>query len=215
MDIVDPSIERYLRELVVRDDEPVLLEMEALAEREGFPIVDRLSGRFLEVLARCVGARRIFELGSGFGYSAYWFSRAVGDDGEIQLTDRDPRNRDRALDFLGRAGLEGPIRFHVGDALEVLDETDGDFDIVFCDIDKGGYPEAWRRARERIRVGGLFACDNVLAAGSVVWTRDLPDDWVEPARAVREMNEAIADDADFRSFINPTRDGVVAAVRIR
>ena len=125
MDIVDPSIERYMRELVVRDDEPVLLEMEALAEREGFPIVDRLSGRFLEVLARCVGARRIFELGSGFGYSSYWFSRSFGADGEFQISDRDPRNRDRGLDFFERAGIQGLIRFHGRGELQFEEQNNG------------------------------------------------------------------------------------------
>ena len=70
----------------------------------------------VEVLARSVGARRVIELGSGFGYSAYWFSRAVGPDGEVHLTDGDPANERKALDYLGRAGSGEPVRWHVGDA---------------------------------------------------------------------------------------------------
>src|SRR3990170_8965390 len=116
MDIVNPFIERYMKELAAVDDEPVLLEMEALAKENGFPIIGRLCGQLLELTARAVGARRIFELGSGFGYSAYWFSRATGPDGEIHLTDTDPQNEKKALDFLGRAGLLEPIRYHVSDA---------------------------------------------------------------------------------------------------
>lgn len=214
MDIVDPAVQRYLEDLAAGDDEPVLLEMEALAEEKDFPIIGRLCGKFLEVAARSIAAKRIFELGSGFGYSAYWFSKATGPQGEIHLTDTDPENEEKALDFLGRAGLDTPIRYHVSDAFEALENVDGGFDIVYCDIDKGGYPEAWRKGRERVRVGGLYMCDNMLWFGRVTGETDLPDvrpGWTE---AIDETNRAIASDPHFRSFINPTRDGVVCALRI-
>src|SRR5205809_4618256 len=117
MDIVDPRNEAYMAERLKRFHDPEVLEMEAYATRGGFPIVGRNVGVTLEVLARSIGARRVMELGSGFGYSAYWFSRAVGPDGELHLTDNDPENEKKALDYLGRAGLDGPMRFHVGDAV--------------------------------------------------------------------------------------------------
>jgi caffeoyl-CoA O-methyltransferase len=215
MDIVHPAVTRYMNGLASVDDEPVLLEMEALAEREGFPIIGRLCGQLVELMARAIGARRIFELGSGYGYSAYWFSRATGDEGEIHLTDLDPENERKALDYLGRAGLGKPIQYHVVDALAGLNETKGDFDIVYCDIDKGGYPEAWRRGRERVRVGGLYICDNMLWSGRVTDESDEPDDTGGWTDAIMQTNEAIARDADFRSTIVPTRDGVVVALRVR
>ena len=213
MNIVDPAIEDYMRDLNRVDDETVLLEMEALAEQKSFPIVGRLCGRFLEVLARSIGAKRIFELGSGFGFSAYWFSRATGPTGEIHLTDMDPNNEKQALDFLGRAGLADPIDYHVSDALSALAATDGEFDIVYCDIDKDGYPDAWKAGRERVRVGGYYVCDNMLWSGRVTGTveGDVRPGWTE---AIDETNRMIAGDPSFRSFILPTRDGVVAALRI-
>jgi predicted O-methyltransferase YrrM len=209
MDIVEPSIEKYLMGLTSGDDEPVLLAMEELAREKGFPIIGRLCGRSLEVLARSVGAKRVFELGSGFGYSGYWFSRATGADGEIHLTDGDPDNRDKALDFLGQAGLDSPITFHVGDALESLATVDGEFDVVYCDVDKDGYPDAWQQGSKRVRVGGLYMCDNMFFNGEV-----LDPDNHELGRAVHDTNLAISSDPDWRSFINPTRDGVVVAVRV-
>ena len=81
MDIVDPRVEDYMRSLLTRYDEPVLLEMEAEGKESGFPIIGRLVGVTVELLARSVGAERVFELGSGFGYSAYWFSKALGPAG--------------------------------------------------------------------------------------------------------------------------------------
>jgi caffeoyl-CoA O-methyltransferase len=211
MDIVEPRIESYLRSLQERHDEPVLLEMEAEGERRGFPIVGRTVGATLLMLAAAVGARRVFELGSGFGYSAYWFARAVGDRGEVHCTDGDPENARSAEDFLGRAGMWERIRYHVGDAVTSFGETEGEFDVVYCDIDKDGYPDAWRAARERVRVGGLYLCDNVLWSGRVPPDGEPPDGVTE---AIREHNGMIAADQRYLSSILPIRDGVTAAVRI-
>ena len=214
MDFLDPSVERYLAGLASVDDEPVLVEMEALAERKGFPIIGRLCGRLLEVFARTLGAARIFEMGSGYGYSAYWFSRAVGPHGEIHLTDMDPENERLAQDFLGRAGLLEPVTYHVSDAFAALDATPGEFDIVYCDIDKGDYPRAWEEGKTRVRPGGLYICDNML------WSRRVTDDFEgddprpEWTAAIKRTNEAIARDPDWRSTIVPLRDGVVVATRI-
>jgi predicted O-methyltransferase YrrM len=215
MDIVDPAIERYMEQLTRADDEPVLLEMEALAKEKGFPIIGRLCGRSLEILARSIGAKRIFELGSGYGYSAYWFSRATGPDGEIHLSDGDERNKESALDFLERAGLAEPIWFHVGDALSSFASVEGEFDIVYCDVDKGGYPDCWAAARNRVRVGGYYICDNMLWSGRV--TGETDDEDVRPGwtAAIDATNRAIFSDPDYRAWINPTRDGVVIALRIR
>jgi len=211
MDITDPRIDTYLRSLQARHDEDVLLEMEAEGDRRGFPIVGRNVGVTLELLARSIQARTVFELGSGFGYSAYWFARAVGPEGEVHCTDGDPENEVAAAGFLARAGLVDRIRYHVGDAVTRLAETPGTFDVIYDDIDKDGYPDAWRAACERVRLGGLYLCDNVLWSGRVPADGEVPDDVTE---AIREHNAMIAADERFVSSILPIRDGVMVALRI-
>ena len=202
-----------MQERLRRLDEPVLLEIEAFANERGFPIVGRNVGVTLEVLARSVGARRVMELGSGFGYSAYWHARAVGMGGEIHLTDGDPENEVTAAGYLKRAGLADRIVFHVGDAVTEMERLEGDFDVVFCDIDKDGYPAAWRAASERIRIGGLYVCDNVLWYGRVA-AEDPDDRRPHYTEAVLEHNRLIAEDERYLSTIVPTRDGVMVAIRI-
>ncbi|HVL33047.1 MAG TPA: O-methyltransferase [Actinomycetota bacterium] len=215
MQIVNQDVEKYMRGLLTRHDDPVLIEMEKLAADEGFPIVNRHVGVTLEILARAIGARRIFELGSGYGYSAYWFARAVGSDGEVHCTDGDAENARKAETFLSRAGLWNRIRFTVGDAVTGLAGVGGQFDIVYNDIDKHGYPDAWRAGCERVRVGGYYICDNVLWSGRVA-EADVTDDvrpgWTE---AIREHNRLVADDDRFISSILPIRDGVILALRVR
>ena len=213
MDIVDPRIETYMEERLRRFDEPVLLEMEAYGKEHGFPLVGRNVGVTLEALARSVGARRIMELGSGYGYSGYWHARAVGPGGEVHLTDGDPENERKAADYLGRAGLADRISFHVGDAVTEMEKLDGAFDVVFCDIDKDGYPAAWKAASERVRPGGLYVCDNVLWYGRVA-VEDPDDARPHYTEAVLEHNRLVAEDERYVSTIVPTRDGVLVAVRV-
>jgi predicted O-methyltransferase YrrM len=216
MDITNPAIEDYIRGLLRHHDEPVLLEMEAEGKERGFPIVGRMVGVVLEILARAIGAKRVIELGSGYGYSGYWFSRAVGARGELHLTDGDPENEKKARGYLERAGLWDPVTFHVGDAVTTLNSLKGDFDIVYCDIDKHGYPDAWRAACTRIRVGGLFICDNTLWSGRVTGSPEA-EEFRDPSwtNAIKEMNEAIASDDNYLSTILPIRDGDTVALRLR
>jgi caffeoyl-CoA O-methyltransferase len=210
MQIVDPRVEAYMAARLSRFDEPVLLEMEAEGAARNFPIVGRNVGVTLEVLSRSIVAHRVIELGSGFGYSGYWHARAIGQHGELHLTDGDPENERKAKDYLGRAGLWDRVTYHVGDAVTSMNALDGEFDVVYCDIDKDGYPDAWRAARERVRVGGLYVCDNVLWSGRVADVE--PDDTTQ---AILEHNALIADDERYLSTIVPTRDGVMVAVRLR
>ncbi|MEX2587410.1 MAG: O-methyltransferase [Actinomycetota bacterium] len=211
MDILDENLSAYIAGLYDRLDDPVLLQMETLAVEREFPIVGRVCGATLEMLARSIDARRVFELGSGFGYSAWWFARAVGPQGSVSLTDGDEENIAQARDYLERAGLKHRCTFLVGDAFESLNATQGDFDVIYCDIDKGDYPEAFRLAAERLRVGGMYMCDNVLWKGKVT-EQDTDDEWT---RAIQQHNEAIYADDRFLTTIIPIRDGILCALRIK
>jgi predicted O-methyltransferase YrrM len=214
IEIATEDVNRYMRALLDRHDEPVLLEMEELARQKEFPIINRHVGVTVEILARAIGARKVFELGSGYGYSAFWFARAVGQGGEVHCTDGDPQNAKKAQEFLSRANLWGRITFHVGDALTLFSEVAGKWDIVYDDISKEGYPEAWKAACNRIRVGGLYICDNVIAIASAkkLVTDDTRDERIE---AIREHNKNVASDSRYLSSILPIREGLMVAYRLR
>ncbi len=85
---------------------------------------------------------------------------------------------------------------------------------MYCDIDKHGYPEAWRAARDRIRIGGLYICDNTLWSGRVTGTPDVEDNRPEWTEAIKEMNREIASDQAYLSTVLPIRDGVMVALRL-
>ncbi len=211
-----PEVADYLTHLAVAEHrDQVLDEMELRAGEMGFPIIGRSAARFLEVAARSIGAKRVLELGSGFGYSAYFFAGAVGADGEVVCSDLDPANADRAEGYLRRAGRWGPVRWWTGDGLEVLAAQGGEFDVIFCDVDKEAYPDCWRAAAERLRVGGLWLCDNVLWDGRVAgYGQPGPPEREAVIDPIRDMTRLVVDDERYVSSIIPLRDGVQMALRV-
>ena len=207
MDITPPAIEDYLT-YITPQEEPILGEMEALARDRHFPIVGPLVGRLLYQLVKLTGSARILELGSGFGYSAYWFGLALEGDGEVILTELSGDNLALAKDFLQRGGVTSRVHLHQGDALEIVEDLKGPFDIIFNDVDKHQYPEAFKKAGSLLHPGGLFISDNVLWYGRVVAPD--PD---ENTRGILEHNRLIFESPEFHSSIIPVRDGISLSVK--
>jgi len=207
VDIVNPAIDLYLHELANPAD-PILREMELLAAERSFPIVGPQVGQLLSVLAATVSAERVIELGSGFGYSAYWFARAVGPGGQVILTETSPERALEARTFLERGGLADRVRIEIGDALEIIETIGGEFDVVFNDIDKERYPLVLDRAAAALRPGGLLISDNMLWFGTVLDETPVDDS----ARGVKELTRLLYDSPDFRTVMLPLRDGVSVSI---
>jgi predicted O-methyltransferase YrrM len=210
MDIVDPKIAEYLRALY-DDGDPVRRAMEDLAAKRRFPIVGPLVGRHLTQLALSIKAQRVFELGSGYGYSALHFARAVGPGGVVHCTDLDAENVGLAQRFLTQAGVWDRIVYHQEEALGALRRVGGTWDIVYMDVDKDGYPDGVDLAFSHLRPGGLFVTDNVLWHGRV-----LPggDDGTPATRGVQEFTRRLLAHSGFLTRIDPTRDGVAVALKL-
>jgi predicted O-methyltransferase YrrM len=222
LDVLHPSIDEYLLDVIPARDE-VLTEMEAYARERRFPIVGPLVGRVLHQLVLLTNPTRIFEMGSGFGYSAYWMAKALRQpEARIICTDGSQENADRAAGYLARGGIANRIDYRVGNALEIIDETAGEFDIIYNDIDKDGYPEAFDKAIPRLRSGGLFITDNMLWLGRVVTydtdadvqELDEEEQWVHNTTVgVKELTRLLYSSPDVFTTIIPLRDGVSVAIK--
>lgn len=204
--IVNPEIEKYILGLIPPRDE-ILAEMEAVAARESIPIVGPAVGALLATLVLSSQAKRIFELGSAIGYSTTWLARAAGPDSEIHYTDSSSANAERARRYLERAGLADRVHIHVGDALTALAQVDGEFDFIFNDVNKDGYPAVFRAASGRLRRGGLLVSDNTL------WHERVLNPADETSSAVVEFNSNIFNSKEFVTCILPLRDGLTVGVK--
>lgn len=201
------KVHNYLLSATPRRD-ATLAAMERHAAKNNFPIIGPLVGRFLYQMATLLQARSVFELGSGYGYSAYWFSLAMGARGKVILTEGDARNLALAQKYFRKGGLKSKFEFYCGDAREIITEHRGSFDIVLNDIDKEGYPETIDLVASRLRRGGLFITDNTIWGGRVFAPR--PD---KTTRAVIEFNRRMYADERFFTTILPLRDGLTIGLR--
>src|SRR5688572_22289720 len=177
MDLLAPEISRYLDSLVP-DRPPELRDMERIAESTTFPIIGPASGQLCYLVARMIGARRVFELGSGFGYSTAWFARAVRENGggEVHHVVWDDDLSRRARAHLERLGYADLVRYHVAEAVATLRETDGPFDIIFNDIEKRDYPASIDAILPKLRRGGALIIDNLLWSGRILDPADQTPD---------------------------------------
>jgi predicted O-methyltransferase YrrM len=207
--LLSPALSRYL-EALVPPRPPELARMEAEAERTEFPIIGAAAGQFCYLVARLIGARRVFELGSGFGYSTAWFARAVRENGggQVYHVVWDAALSARARQHLAALGLGDLIRYEVDEAVRVLQRTDGPFDLIFNDIDKAGYPASLGPIREKLRPGGVLVVDNLLWGGRVFD----PADRSPETEGVRRLTEEVFGDPRWVASLVPIRDGLLVAL---
>lgn len=205
--VVAPRVERYLDNLVTNPT-PLLHEMQKAAAARGIPDVGVPVGRLLEQYARLVDARRVIEIGSGVGYSGAWLARGMTHGGSLHLIDDNEEFAAAARDFARSFENGVEVTVSCGDALAILEASDGRYDIIFNDCEKHDYPRVYHLARPRLRRGGLLICDNALWGGAVA--EDTPRD-TETA-AIQEYNRLVINDPGLLTTILPLRDGVAVSL---
>lgn len=187
------NVDDYLVSLLVKPD-PSLDEALAGSTAAGLPEISVApnQGKFLELLARAHGSRRILEVGTLGGYSTIWLARALPGDGRLITLELDAHHADVARGNVDRAGVGALVDVRVGPAVqslhELIDEGVEPFDFVFIDADKESYPEYFVLSMQLARLGTVIVADNVIRDGAVVD----PHSSDERVRAVRRFLELAA-----------------------
>ena len=158
------------------------------ANREGgLPAIDvtPLQGRFLEILLRSTGAKRVLEIGTLGGYSTIWMARAIESSGRVITLELDQHHAAIARRNLKEAGVADRVDLRVGPASESLaalvDQNTTPFDFIFIDADKAGYPDYIQWSLKLSRPGTLIIADNVVRDGKVIDPND-PDANIQGVR---------------------------------
>ena len=171
------AVDNYIDGLFVDEDEALDAAL-AASKAAGLPPIQVSGGqgKFLYLVARMIGARRILELGTLGGYSTIWLARALPDDGALVTLEYDPQHAEVARSNLARAGLADRVEVVVGAALDTLPKAvagaKAPFDLVFMDADKVNYPNYLPIVMRGVRRGGLILADNVIRAGQVLSPKD-------------------------------------------
>lgn len=204
------QLRNYLEELVPARP-PELQKMEDYAAQNNFPIIGAAAGYFCYQVARMIGARRVFELGSGYGYSTAWFAQAVKENGggEVHHVVWDEELSQRARQHLQALGVANLMTYHVSEAVEALGKMEGPFDLIFNDIKKDGYPDSLPVIEEKLRPGGVMIADNMIWSGRIF---DDSDQSIS-TNAIREFTRRVTRSDKWVSSLIPIRDGLIMAYK--
>jgi len=165
------DVDTYLEDALLGDD-PVLEATRKASRTAGLPdiAVSPTQGKFLHLMARMIGAKRILEVGTLGGYSAIWLARALPADGELITLEYDPKHADVARSNIKNAGLADRVEVITGAALDTLPTLGGLFDFSFIDADKKSNPDYFQWALKLSRQGSVIVVDNVIRGGRVIET---------------------------------------------
>lgn len=202
------TVQEYLTSLVPPRP-PEMQEMEAYASRTNFPIIGPAAGYFCYQIARLIGARSVFEMGSGYGYSTAWFARAVQENGGgvVHHVVWDQKLSEQARLHLSRLGFDALIQYHVAEAVETLSRLPGPFDLIFNDINKESYPASLPVIQEKLRPGGVLIVDNLLWSGRIFDKNDQS----KATEGIRQFTQALTTDPGWVVSLVPIRDGILLA----
>jgi len=212
------AVDAYIEERFIVEDPALDAAMQA-AEQAGLPpiAVSPVLGKYLHLLARLMGARRILEIGTLAGYSTIWLARALPEDGHVVTLEFEPKHAGVARANLDRAAVGPWVEIMVGTALdslqEMADRGDPPFDMVFIDADKENYTAYLDWSIKLTRPGGLIIADNVVRDGRVLCDTDTD----VRVTGVQAFNEALAKDTRVEALITQTAgvkgyDGIALAL---
>ncbi|MFB6234306.1 MAG: O-methyltransferase [Halopenitus sp.] len=218
MDVLPDHTERFLA-ATSPENTDVQERMAAHAEEHDFPIIGPVAGGVLRLLARLTDAERVFEFGSGFGYSASWFLRGGAD--EVICTEFDAEEAETGTEFMRDAGGADRVTFEVGDAMETVAAYDGPFDVVLIDHQKHRYADAFEAITPKLAPGGVVVADNIMRGpvdmGALLAYFDegvdLPPGDSE-TRGIAEYVDTVRASDDFETSVLPVGSGITVSTRV-
>jgi predicted O-methyltransferase YrrM len=211
MRILDERVERYIHSLRP-ERSPVMAEMEAVAERDGVPIVPWETGRFLAGLCRAMDPV-VLEVGTAIGYSTLHMAEQLV-DGRVVTLEMDAARARQAREFWERAGVSDRIELIEGDARSTIEDVPGPIDLLFVDAAKeeyGGYIDA---AEPKLSDRAVLVVDNMLMSGEVALPADAETWWrAEALASARALNASLVGSDRWLACVLPVGDGVAFGVR--
>lgn len=205
---INPSyIDEYIRSLILEENGKLSKFREYCQERN-LPIIHKEVGQFIKLVINQLNAGSIIEIGTNVGYSAIFMSKAMKGRGRVVTFERSKKFYEEAIKNIADFGLEKNIQVYLGDAVDMLDETEGNFDIAFIDAAKSYYRVFFDKCLKMMKPGGIILSDNVLYQGMTASDELLVRRKKTLVRNLRNYLEYISNDERFVTSILPLGDGL-------
>ena len=211
MRILDERVERYIHGLRPGRSE-VMAEMEAVAERDGVPIVHWETGRFLAVLCRTLDPV-VLEVGTAIGYSTLHMAEQLRQGRVITLELSEDRAR-QARHFFERAGVADRVELIEGDARQTIDSVAGPIDLLFVDAAKAEYRRYIELAEPKLSERAVLVLDNMVMSGEVALPDGESSEWrAESLASARSLNAELVGSDRWLACVLAVGDGIAFATR--
>lgn len=201
----EERVNSYL-ESICDDENPLLKTINRetyLKETMPHMMSGHYQGRVLSMISKLVGPTRILEIGTFTGYASLCLAEGLSASGELHTIDINEEQQERVQGYFDQSPFGALIKYHIGDALDIIPTIAGDFDLVFIDADKKRNLLYYEMLVERVPSGGVLMIDNVLWKGKVF--EDRADN---QTKQVLELNNILAKDTRVEKLILPVRDGL-------
>jgi len=169
-----------------------------------------LQGQTLRMFSKMIRPKYILELGTFTGYSAICLSEGLQPNGKLHTIEANDELADIIQFFIAKAGLTERIELHIGDAVQIIENLDMVFDLVFIDADKREYLAYYETVLPKVTKGGFIIADNVLWDGKVT---DKPETWDEYTKGIVEFNDFVRKDTRVEKVLLPMRDGLMIMIK--
>ena len=205
-------INKYIRS-ILRQSTGLLKELEQYAEANHIPIIKPEVAHLLIVLGRLVKPAKILEIGTAIGYSSILLSGVLTPGGKIDTVEKQEEMLFKARENIKRAGLEHTISVIAGDAGDVLECLEKQYDMIFLDAAKGQYPELLPDCLRMLREGGLLVSDNVLFRGMVASDELVKRRKKTIVNRMRNYLDTLCSNPSLDTSILPVGDGVAVSYK--
>jgi caffeoyl-CoA O-methyltransferase len=206
MELILPQAQQYAERYTSPEDDLLreVAEYTYAHHPKAHMLSGHLQGKFLEMVSCMIRPRRVLEIGTFTGYSALCLAKGLPGDGVLHTIELREEEANRAQDYFTRSKFSQQIILHIGQALDIIDELDETWDLVFIDADKEGYIDYFNRVLPKVRQNGFIFVDNVLFHGQVL---------SEPvkgknAKAIQAFNDFVQQRTDVEKVLLPVRDGI-------
>lgn len=205
MDSKNSALEAYLLETCDVESELLkLIHRETyLMETQPHMISGHYQGRVLSFLSKLLNPSAILEIGTYTGYSTLCLAEGLNAGGVLHTIDVNEELSERVGGYFSQSQYSGQIHRYYGEALQVIPQIKGSFDMVFIDADKKNNFNYFEMVIERMPSGGVILIDNVLWKGRVL--EEIPD---SKSSKIDQENRRIARDRRVEKLILPIRDGL-------
>lgn len=206
--MIDPKIEKYAEEHTSSENE-VLYKLNRETNLKVIHprmLSGHLQGKLLEMISCMIQPTKILEIGTYTGYSAICLSKGLKRGGKLHTIEHNPELKKIACDAFKNAGIENNVVYHLGNAMDIIPEIDGLFDLVFIDADKENYLNYYKLIFDKVAKGGFILADNALWSGKVLENSTSAD---KETKGLIAFNDFVQQDERVENVLLTVRDGIM------